>query len=57
MTSDQWGWVQTEIGAIRTEQMRQGVELFRQGTVVDDVQTMMRRLVLQFPQDPPPPPQ
>ena len=57
MTPDQWGWVQTEITALRTEQSRQSVELFRQGTVVDDVQDMMRRLMLHFPQDPPPPPQ
>src|SRR3954470_9552058 len=56
MPQDQWGWVQTEIGALRTEQTRQGVELFRQGAVVDDVQEMMRRLMLQFPQNPPPPP-
>lgn len=56
MSQDQWGWVQSEIGALRTEQTRQGVELFRQGVVMDDMQTMMQRLMLHFPHDPPPPP-
>ena len=56
MNADQWGWVQSEITSLRTEQTRQGEELFRQGAVVDDVQEMMRRLMLQFPQAPPPPP-
>ena len=56
MSQDQWGWVQSEMGALRTEQTRQGVELFRQGVVMDDMQAMMQRLMLHFPHDPPPPP-
>ena len=49
MSQDQWGWIQTEMGVLRTEQTRQGVELFRQGTVMDDMQAMMQRLMLHFP--------
>ncbi|KAI5441424.1 hypothetical protein KIW84_010772 [Lathyrus oleraceus] len=30
MSQDQWGWIQTEMGTLRTEQTRQGAELARQ---------------------------
>jgi hypothetical protein len=55
MSQDQWGWIQTEMGTLPIEQTRQGaeldrqsVELFRKGTVMDDMQAMMQRLMLHF---------
>jgi hypothetical protein len=49
VTLDQWSWMQTEIGDLRAEQARQGVEQARQGTLMDEMHAMMQRLMLQFP--------
>jgi hypothetical protein len=52
-STDQWGWIQTEIGDLRAEQQRQGTEQARQGAMLDDMSSMMRQLMLHFPQPPP----
>lgn len=49
VTSDQWSWMQTEIGDLRAEQTRQGLEQARQGTLMEERHAMMQRLTLQFP--------
>ncbi|XP_050919091.1 uncharacterized protein LOC127136594 [Lathyrus oleraceus] len=49
----QWTWVQTELGDLRTEQTRKGIEQALQGEMLDKMSLMMRQLVLHFP--PPPP--
>lgn len=48
VTPDQWSWMQTEIGDLRAEQARQGVEQARKGTMMDEMHAMMQRLMLQF---------
>jgi len=61
MPSDQWGWIQDEIGHLRTKQSRQGEEITRfgaeqrrQGTVLDEMNAMMQRMMLHYPYPPPP---
>jgi hypothetical protein len=51
-STDQWGWIQTEIGDLRAEQQRQGIEQARQGAMLDDMSSMMRQLMLHFPHPP-----
>ena len=50
MTSDQWSWIQTEIGELRAEKERQRVEQGCQGMVMDEMHALMQQLMLQFPQ-------
>lgn len=48
-STDQWSWVQTEIGNLRTEQQCQGIEQARQGAMLDEMSSTMRQLMLHFP--------
>ena len=50
MVTDQ---VHTEIGDLRIEQQRQGIEQARQGAMLDDMSSMMQQLMLHFLQPPP----
>lgn len=53
MNHDQRAWVQTELGDLRTEQSRQGIEHARQGAVLDEMNLMMRQLMFHFLPQPP----
>lgn len=53
MNQDQWMWMQAELGYLRVEQTRQGVEQIRQEVMLEDMKSMMQQLMLHFP----PPPQ
>lgn len=53
MNQDQWAWVQSELGDLRTEKSRQGIEQARQGKVLDEMNLMMPQLMLHFLPQPP----
>lgn len=53
MNQDQWMWMQVELGDLRVEQTRQGVEQIRQWAMLEEMQSLMQQLMLHFP----PPPQ
>lgn len=42
MNHEQWAWVQTELGDLRTKQTRQGIEKARQGAMLEEMNLMMR---------------